>query len=105
MTEVAVDVDQLRTGGIEVDTAAQGVRDAANAGGSAQRMSDDAFGLLCLSMVPPAQIAQTSGVVAINAIAAAIEKTATAVSDSASDYDTSDSTNATSMRRIEGSLQ
>lgn len=105
MSEVAVDIDQLHTGAGEVGEVARGVRGAADAGSSAQRMSDDAFGLLCLGMVPPSQIAQTSAVIAINAIAGSIEETATAVSESASDYDTSDSTRATSMKQLEGNLQ
>lgn len=104
MSEVTVEMSALRAAAEEVEGIATDLRTAAGNGASAQRLSDDAFGLLCKPMAAVANSAQSGNVNAINVMAEAVESTATSTSAAADDYDATDSGTATSLDAVEGSI-
>lgn len=90
MNDFEVDVDALTAGASAVREAAAGLDEAAQAGSSAQQMSERAFGLLCVMMVPPSNLAQTAAGVALRAIAGAVSATAESTAAAADQYHETD---------------
>lgn len=78
---------------------------AVSAGLAAQEMSERAFGLLCVAMVPPSVTAQSAAVAALRAEAAAYEAVAMNLRNALTDYETVDSAAAARFREIQGRLR
>ncbi|WP_261166469.1 type VII secretion target [Microbacterium sp. Marseille-Q6965] len=87
MSDFEADIEGIRQGAAAVRGAASGLDDAAQAGASAQKMSERAFGLLCVMMVPPSNLAQTAAGGALRALASAVSATAESATAAADQYD------------------
>lgn len=102
--QVEVDYDKLAGEVTEVLAASDALDEAVSAGLAAQRMTNDAFGLLCVMMVPPAQLVQTIGSAALAAEAKAYEAAATNLKNTAADYESTDTASAMAYRAILGRI-
>ncbi len=90
MNGFEVDHERLATEVTNAFSIADALDAAVDAGLAAQRMSEDAFGVLCVGMVPPSQIVQTSGVAALKAEARAYEALALNLRNTVADYEAAD---------------
>lgn len=90
------EVDYARLAGEVGDlfAASDGLAEAVSAGIAAQQMSENAFGLLCIGMVPPSQMVQSIAVTALQAEAAAFEAAAENLRNTAIDYESADAASA-----------
>lgn len=95
MDEVEVDYDRLAAEVTNVFAVSDALGEAVGAGLAAQEMSENAFGVLCLMMVPPSQLVQHAAVAALTAEAAAYEAAAMNLRNTAIDYETTDTKSAT----------
>lgn len=89
-----VDYEKLAADAPDLFAASDGLDDAVSAGLAAQEMSERAFGLLCIGMVPPAQIVQHAAVAALKAEAAAFAAAAMNLRNTAADYAETDAASA-----------
>jgi hypothetical protein len=90
MDEVEVDYERLAAEVSNVFAASDALGEAVDAGLAAQEMSQNAFGMLCVMMVPPSQLVQHVAVSALKAEAAAYEAAAMNLRNTAADYETTD---------------
>ncbi|MFT4157000.1 MAG: type VII secretion target [Microbacterium sp.] len=97
-----VDYDQLAADAPDLFAASDALSDAVSAGLAAQEMSENAFGLLCVAMVPPSQMVQRIAVTALKAESAAFEAAAMNLRNTAIDYETADATSAKCHRELLG---
>lgn len=102
--EVEVDYYRLSGQAGELFTIADALDQAVSAGLAAQEMSQQAFGLLCIGMVPPAQLVQTAAVAALKAEAAAYEAAAMNLRNGAADYEATDTKSAMAYRNLMGRM-
>lgn len=100
MDEVEVDYDTLGAEAADLFAVSDALGEALAAGLAAQKMSENAFGALCIMMVPPSQLVQTSAVAALNAEASAYEAAAMNLRNSATDYETTDTASATAYLEL-----
>ena len=77
---------------------------AVSAGLAAQSMSQRAFGLLCVGMVPPSQTVQSAAVAALQAEAAAYEAVAMNLRNAVTDYEAADASSRAKLRALQGRL-
>ncbi|MBW8763951.1 MAG: hypothetical protein JF592_15440 [Microbacterium sp.] len=85
-----VDYERLAAEVSDLFVASDGLAEAVDGGIAAQQMSENAFGLLCIAMVPPSQLVQSIAVSALKAEAAAFEAAAMNLRNTAIDYETAD---------------
>jgi len=100
MDEVEVDYGKLAGEAAHVFTAADALGEAVDAGIAAQEMSQNAFGILCVAMVPPSQLIQSVAVTALKAEAAAYEAAAMNLRNTAIDYEMADTASANGHREL-----
>jgi len=99
-----VDYDALAAEVAEVLAAGDELKGAVDAGLAAQEMSQNAFGLLCMMMVPPVQGAQAAAVAALTAEAAAFDAAGENLRNTAADYEMTDLASAVRYRAMRGKL-
>lgn len=104
MNGFEVDLDRLDAEVSNAFAVADAIDAGVDAGLAAQKMSEDAFGLLCLAMVPPSQVVQGAAVAALKAEARAYEALAMNLRNAATDYATADAAAASKLRVILGRL-
>lgn len=85
-----VDYGRLAEDVSDLFAVSDGINEAVGAGLAAQEMSERAFGLLCMGMVPPAQLVQHAAIAALKAEAAAFEAAAMNLRNTAIDYEATD---------------
>ncbi|MBT0994539.1 hypothetical protein KIN34_09600 [Cellulomonas sp. DKR-3] len=102
MDEFTVDLARLAAEVGDVFAVAGEVDAAVSAGLAAQTMSQTAFGLLCVAMVPPSQTVQTAAVTALRAEAAAYEAVAMNLRNAVTDYEIADTASAARHRALRG---
>lgn len=104
MDEFSVDPVRLAAEVGNVFAVSDELDGAVSAGLAAQGMSQTAFGLLCIAMVPPSQTVQTAAVAALRAEAGAYEAVALNLRRTVADYEAADAASAARNRGLLGRL-